>query len=87
MKRKTRIIFAVIAWFVCHFTLHITFATGGMDHPDMMTMGVISVVNTCMAASVYFLTGLKNREDRDDFTHKEIEKYSGKKSGEKKWYW
>jgi Zn-dependent protease with chaperone function len=55
MKRSTRIILSIIAWFVAYFILHAVFVPAG----DMAAVGLVSTLSLSAAAGVYFFTGRK----------------------------
>jgi len=71
MSTGKKIMSAIIAWFVCHFTLHIAFAAVSTDNPPN---GLIAVINFLVAGAVYFWTGQRNKAKTSIRENTEIEK-------------
>ena len=57
MSKGKRIAFAILAWFVCHFVLHIAFAAVDNNNPPD---GLIAIINICVAGATYYFTGGKD---------------------------
>ena len=53
-----RIGFTILAWLVSHFSLHIAFAAVNNNNPPM---GLIALINICVAGAVYYFTGGKDK--------------------------
>ncbi len=74
MSTGKRIMFAIMAWFVCHFTLHIAFAAVSTDKPPN---GLIAAIDYLVAGAVYYWTGQKNKAETSIGENTEIEKIVG----------
>ena len=58
MSKGKRIGFTILAWLVSHFSLHIAFAAVNNNNPPM---GLIALINICVAGAVYYFTGGKDK--------------------------